>query len=300
MMFTGLSKAGNRALFGILLAGGLLLIAKTGDAQIQRNSGDPTKRMTKAVERVMGTVTKIAKVSEFGYDDGTCVLGSLLRPGATVTFNKNLKGGTEYYILGGGDDNVTDLDIYITDENGKQIIKDDDIDAAPKVHFRAPKDGKYTIKLDLFEAKAPGFCVAAILKKGGYNVPTKNLQTATDNFLKLAKTIEPRKTVGFNFHEKDSVWCLFGSILDEGKSSVVSIKAGGGDRAFIAAADPSSKGLGLYLADKDNKFIKKDEDHGALPILRHTTTDGVPNRFQVTNKASNGPALVLYGVFRID
>jgi len=256
--------------------------------------------MTKAVERVMGTVTRIAKISEFGYDDGVCVLGSLLRPKATASFTKFLKGGTEYYILGGGDDNVTDLDIYITDENGKQIIKDDDVDAAPKVHFRAPKDGKYSIKLELFAAKQPGFCVAAVLKKGGYTVPTKNLSTATENFLSLAKGIEPKKTVGFNFHEKDSVWCLFGSILDEDKSTTINIRSGAGDRAFIAAADSTSKKLGLFLEDAAGKPLKKDEEHAASPSVRHTTEDGVPNRLKVQNTASKGPALVLFGVLRVD
>jgi hypothetical protein len=139
-----------------------------------------------------------------------------------------------------------------------------------------------------------------MLKKGGYTVPTKNLQTATDNFLKQTKTIEPKKIVGFNFHEKESIWCLFGSILEEGKSSTLNIQTGGGDRAFIAGADSSAKGVGLYLADADKSFLKKDEEHGALPTIRHTTKDGVPHLFQVKNLSSKGPSLVLYGVLRVD
>ena len=153
-------------------------------------------------------------------------------------------------------EHLLDIDearIRVMDENGRQVVKDDDVDAAPKVRFRAPRDGRYSIRLELYDARRSAFCVAAILRKGGHPVPTKNLVDATDNLIASCKTIEPKKQLSFNYHDTENVWCLFGSILEPGKGSTINVRSGRGERVFVAAADNSANHIGLSLEDKDAK-----------------------------------------------
>src|SRR5262249_17054772 len=112
----------------------------------------PGNRMTKAAALALGSAKGISDVTDFGFDTDLSTLGAFLVAGKSAAFTKSLEKGREYLILGGGDDNIEDLDLEVTDQKGKKIAEDTQTDAAPIVRFTAPSSGQFTLKATAYKA----------------------------------------------------------------------------------------------------------------------------------------------------
>src|SRR5437879_5500972 len=120
-MFHASSRA-RPAMWAALLS---LVLVGLGSAPLPAaEEWGPGTRMMQAVGRVMVTVRTLTDnsktdINKFGYDDDLCILAAFLPAGESVAFNKELAGGRDYLILGGGDDFMKDMDIEVRDSNGK-------------------------------------------------------------------------------------------------------------------------------------------------------------------------------------
>src|SRR5205823_4034770 len=91
----------------------------------------------------------------------------------------------DYLFLGAGDLDALDVDLVITDDQGKTVAEDVREAADAVVTFTPTKAGRYTMELILFKSKKnlPCVCAATILRKGGHNLPLKNLDEAVGNLV---------------------------------------------------------------------------------------------------------------------
>ena len=104
------------------------------------------------------------------------------------------------------------------DADGDVVAKDDAKDSNPVVVFTPKEDGKYKVVMKLVETKARGSFVAyALLRKGGYDVPSKNLKAAWERLLGMCEKINDK--LGWAaFHDGDNELCVIGSIMKEGET----------------------------------------------------------------------------------
>lgn len=88
-------------------------------------------------------------ISELGweYDGSACFYGALLEEGGSVSSSRWFERGTKYNIWAYGDEDALDLDIRVTDENGRVIAQDIDYDASPNCDFRPKKSGSYMVTI---------------------------------------------------------------------------------------------------------------------------------------------------------
>src|SRR5262249_54002903 len=156
----------------------------------------------------------------------------------------------EYAFLGGGDDDTKDLDIYVEDDDGDVVAKDEANDANPVVVFTPKEDGKYRVKMKLVSSKASGsFACYATLRDGGFDVPVSNLASASGRLISLCERINDKLGPAY-FHDGDGELCLLGSIMTEGQT----LTQGGfelEDRpyAFVGTADDRAEDIDLKVVD---------------------------------------------------
>ena len=250
--------------------------------------------MTQAVGRVMGSVRRIGDNTSFGYDDGICIMAAFLRPGANIDFTRPLVGGQEYVILGGGDFDVEDLDIEIFDPYGRPLTRDVLNDPAPIVRFFAPATGIYTLRQKLFKARTGSFCVVAVLRAGGFDVPVSNLLVATTNLIDFCTRVNQNRGGGVVFHDAENQWAIFGSVLRPNEATTITrLALGQGRRVIVAAGDNNAADIDLFVLDQAGNTVVKDDESDATPIA-DIQVHGVNSAgLRLHNVQSRGPALVL-------
>lgn len=260
----------------------------------------PGKYLDQAMTRVMESVRKVTEKTQYGLDDqSSCFIGAYLEEGKQVgAATIPLTGGTEYAFIGGGDDDVKDMDIYLTDADGDIVAKDTENDSNPVVVFTPKEDGKYKVVMKLVSTKAKGSFVAyALLRKGGYDVPTKNLKAAWERLLGMCEKINDK--LGWAaFHDGADELCVIGSIMKPGET----LTQGGIDLedrpyAFVGAADGQAEDIDISVTDGDNEVLAKDQENDAIPLVLYTKGGTV--KVKLTDVKSNGATLAMCAVVKL-
>ncbi|HKI19611.1 MAG TPA: hypothetical protein VKA15_17120 [Isosphaeraceae bacterium] len=256
--------------------------------------------MTQAVGRVMGSARAISDRTVFGYAEGTSIMAAFLRPGADIAFTRPLYRGQEYVILGGGDQDVQDLDVEISDPDGRVIARDTRDDAAPIVRFVAPRDGSYTIRQRLCEARSSSFCVVAVLRARGFDVPVSNLTNATVNLMELCSRVSQNRGGRVVFQDADNQWAIFGAVLQNGEErTITNLALGQGRRVLVAAGDNNARDIDLFVLDRNGDIAARDTAEDATPIADVTVSGNSLAGVRFQNVNSQGPALVLAAILRV-
>ncbi len=259
----------------------------------------PGKFMTQAVARVMASTRKVTEKTEFGLDDGSsCFIGGYVKEEGVLGSSIPLEEGRTYAFLGGGDDDVKDLDLYLMDADGNVVAKDTETDASPVVVFKCKSAGKYRVQMKLVTDKTDAsFCVYATLRDGGFDVPTSNLASAYDKLIKFCTIIDD-KTKGASFLDEAGELCLVGTILKQGETLTQSgIDLGDGDRAFLACADSRAQDIDLKVVSSDGDVLREDTDNDANPVLFYG--GGGTIGLKISDPKSDGATLAMAAVLKV-
>lgn len=287
----------RRALVPGLLALALLLVVPA--ASTAKGEWAPGSYLNQALVRVMASTRKVTEKTKYGLDDAsTCFIGAYLVEGKSVTSRIPLKGGTEYAFMGGGDDDTKDLDIYVEDNDGDVVAKDDAADANPVVVFTPKEDGKYRVVMKMVSTKATGsFACYATLRDGGFDVPVSNLASASGRLLALCGRINDKLGPAY-FHDGDGELCLLGSIMTEGQT----LTQGGfvlEDRpyAFVGTADDRAEDIDLKVVDSDGDVVASDQEKDATPIVLYSKGGTVS--LKLSDAKSKGASLCLAAAVKL-
>jgi hypothetical protein len=276
------------AALGLLAAPSLALAQSAPDADVWR----PGKFMAQAVARAVARAKNLTGASAYGFHDASHTLyGAFIHPGRSQSITIALDETKEYIFLAAGDDDVRDLDLFVTSPSGKVLNEDVEKDAAPLVTFSPPVTGRYSVKVQLPAGQEASFCALVVLVKGGYTVPVEQLQQAITRIITYGESVNAKIAPAI-FAEHGN-WSLAGSILEPREQ----IRLGGielpaGRYAFLAAGDAASGDLDLALHDGDEK-VGEDADDDAVPRLVGNLRGGKDYAVIVKNLASKGPSLTL-------
>jgi hypothetical protein len=280
-----------------LLALALSLAGRSQRAEAAPREWGAGKYLTQAVTRVMASMRKVG--DDFGFDEGVCIMGAFLAPKATVAFDRPLRAGSAYVILGGGDNDAEDLDIEVLGPDGRVVARDVETNAVPVVRFTAPRSGTYTIRQKLYKARSSSFCLLAVLRQGGWDVPRSNLEAATTKLVSFGTAVDQTTPKAVTFHDGANNWAVFGSVLRKGDQYThTDLSLGTGQRVMLAVGDASARDLDLFILDSAGSLVGKDDKPDALPIVR-LDTRATTYSMRVKNADSRGPTLVLAAILKL-
>ncbi len=262
--------------------------------------------LTQAFNRVTNNAGIAQKLVGYGYADGLSVLGGWIDAGKQLEFDlRSLTVGTSYMIIASGDKDAEDIDLEIRDPNGQLVVADNRVAPDAVVEFVPRMKGHYRLRLILFKARKdlPCVCVAAILKKGGWDVPLTNLDHAVSQLITglAAADEEVQKRIGkrLDLHKAKNQWALYGGVARQGGDiTVTNINLGKGIRAFLASGDKNAKDVDLFLLDQNGKTIKSDTSTAPIASFVHEPGAG-PHGLRVLNYESTGPAVIMMGIFEV-
>jgi hypothetical protein len=293
-----------RKLSSAALLGLVALAVCAGPAAAQgKASGTYLKE---AFNRVTGNAELTKRLVGYGYNSGTSVMAAWLDAGGKVTMRLYLNAGTEYLFLAGGDQDALDVDLAIKDESGRILVQDVRTDPDAVVAFTPRSSAYYTMEVSLFKSRdsVPCVCVATILKKGGWDVPLRNLDQAAANFVRVLaqadNELQRKSGKRLDLHREKGQWAMFGAVLPQGETTdVFNLTLGSGPRAFFATGDDNARDVDLFLLDNAGKrTIREDTRTDRDASFVHEPGPGM-HRLRVRNFQSTGPSLVMMGVFDI-
>jgi hypothetical protein len=91
------------------------------------------------------------------------VFGSIIPSGSDLTVNNLTPGEGRRVWVTGGDTTVEDVDLYLSDANGKLLAKDEDDDARPLIDFRTKPGQLYSIRIKNVRSRGASLVLVATL-----------------------------------------------------------------------------------------------------------------------------------------
>lgn len=88
---------------------------------------------------------------------------SFLEAGEFMQVRIWLDAGDEIIFRGMGDSDARDIDLIVFGPNGREVVRDVDLDATPLATFTARRSGHFIVRLSLVECWANGSYVALLV-----------------------------------------------------------------------------------------------------------------------------------------
>jgi len=250
----------------------------------------------KAIALTLARASVLESNSSFGFTYGTCLLGAFIRESNFVKFNMTLQAGAEYALIGGGDDDATDIDIVVKNSAGMVVVEDRGIDNNPVVRWRAGTTGTYTFQLTLHSCAANGsFCAMTIMKQYANTLPTSNMSTALANSYRMWRTTE--NLLNIKFHDKQNQWCLFGNILSPNDNqTVTNLDMGTLSHVLISAADNNARDIDLCITNNQGQALECDQADDPRPVVQYNTNNSYYYGVKTKNISSNGRSFIITSI----
>lgn len=259
----------------------------------------PGRDLLVAVAEIVTAVAVNTEGTEYGYDEGISVLGALLKPNRDVTIRRPLVAGTSYLFVGGGDEDVEDVDIHLIDLQGNEVGKDNKRDAGPVVSYTPSQSGMYDIRLRLYKASVECFCILVILQKGGYDVPLGNLAIAVGKTVACWTQIAILAEEG-GFHDEPNQWTLYGTILNPKRDiTVTNLTVETRKHMIFATGDDNAEDIDIFLLDDKGQILASDEEPNSVPAIEYRTGGHPSYGLRIKNVRSDGATLVIATILDI-
>lgn len=294
-------RAGVRRLLEVSLVLVVSAVAAVGFAQAP---GAATGQyFFQAFERVTKAAQDNAKIGDYGYNDGICILGAWVKNGDSITFGFPLKKDINYLFIAAGDNDAQDIGVSIEDKNGNVLETEKREAPDAMVPFAPPEDGSYTFRLRLPKSRnnLPCICTVCLLKEKGIDVPLKNLNECSTLIIRwLADTDKKLQRDGqrLELRNAKNQWALYGAVLDKGGESVITnLDLGLGRRALYALGDKNAKDVDLFLMS-NGQVVAKDEKTNFDALIDYNANGN--QRYSLKMRNYEGQlAIVMSAVFDV-
>lgn len=206
-----------------------------------------------------------SKSPSIGLADGSSVYSAHLSPGAEVSLTHEAAKGEVYMVVAAPDDPKLDINLWISDSDGKEIAKDTSESAACMAPFKVGDSDGFGFKLRN-DGKEDAFVTLILMKDGGHS---KKITQAADSFDTLMTAVRAMSAVDEDMSfADDGEWCLYGGFLKEKTSFTVSgLDLTAPVSLFIGACSEGSKDIDIILKDKAGKSVASDEEDDNRPVV---------------------------------
>ncbi len=153
-----------RGMFVSSLCMGVLLgVANRSQAQ------NDTSQYVEEAAKNLRPVIKTAVDDGYRMQKGLTLAGGWLDKGENWTkmLSLELSGGRSYRIVGAGDFDAKNVDMRITDRDGKELVADKGVQKTPVVNFTPPVGAQYRVEMRVFASNnnVPCVCLMSVMIK---------------------------------------------------------------------------------------------------------------------------------------
>jgi len=263
----------------------------------------PGKYMIEAIGEMLDAADLLNRKIGYGYAEGACMAGVLLKPKTSYAMNRRFEKGVPYAIVAGGDSDATDIDIEIVDAQGNIVIKDDREDRMGVIEWTPEVTGDYNIRVKLFDAKLESFCAFAVLRRDGFQIPLKDAIDAAGKFFGDCRQIvaaadKNNSNVGFLSTEGQAG--LWGTVLPKGESLTLSgVVPGGGTGVVLGRGNHDEIDIDLHVLQGGNE-VGRDIEEDSFPRYVADFKEGSEYQVKLSNvDGEDGISFVIGGVLRV-
>ncbi len=256
----------------------------------------PGYYMQQATDNVLEKASLMTAFNGYTWNTELTMAASLLEVGNTLALDLVLEPGVAYSILGGGDEDVVDIDLYIIDEQGKVISADVEDDDTPILEFDVSKKGNYSLRAQLVSGNAPtSFIAISFMRKGGF-VANETVVSEYNHKLYQQASVANNLSEGISWQEQPNQWCLFGFFLNpQTDTNLSEIYFSTTNQYYILSS--SDQDVDLQLFDQNENLLEEDLEDDKTPILQFQPASDQAHRLQVLNK-SKQPAMLFLGILK--
>ncbi len=218
--------------------------------------------MAQAIRSAAEVAIEIAEKEDKGFDEKTFLLGAYMKPGQTLTYKKNCFKDVDYTFVAAGDQDAEDVDVEVTDPQGRRVTLDQDEDSVAYADFVASQDGSYTIKVSLASNEESFVSVVMLADDTRWSHNPQNLVTAASDLLNTAATLDDIDGLVF----APNGWCLFGAVLATDEEFDVQGLTIEKDNWVVGACDAQSRDIDLRVQDNQRRDVVMDTEQDDYPL----------------------------------
>ena len=262
----------------------------------------PGTYMKQATDAAFEKASLMTALSEFSFGDKLFLAGALLEMGETIALDVELSKGKAYTFIGGGDEDVLDLDLYIVDANGEVAASDTEDDGTPIPDFVPEESGIYSVRMQLVAGEqSTSFVSLAILTEGGITLEDESFNGNSSAFYGRGEQMNLLSVGGIRWHDVDNQWCLFGLLLEQGESwNLSNMRMGALQHQYYVTANKEQvTDIEVQVMTARGKLIH--EQQGMDLNFTFNTEDNIPYELSIKNRSSKkGRQFILVGVVTED
>lgn len=249
-----------------------LLVSSVSSPLAQDPPKDETFKPAFYLEKGMISALAMAQQLEdkqptLGLASGSSVFSGHIPPGSSLTMSHSVKKGEAMVTIATPDDPKLNINLFIEDEKGKELAKDDSADSGAAAVFKAENDldMEFTVKNDGAE---DAFVTVILLSSNGKTKAVTKVAEGIDALMSGVRTMAILDE-DMSFASQGE-WCLYGGWLDKEKSfSISGLELSAPVSLVLGACDKGSTDIDLMLSDKDGKALTKDEEKDNRPMLEY-------------------------------
>ncbi|MEM9836121.1 MAG: hypothetical protein AAF828_06445 [Bacteroidota bacterium] len=257
----------------------------------------PGTYMKQALDNTYEKASLMNALSQFSWTEKLCMAGAILDVGETISLNVELTEGVAYTFLGGGDEDVFDLDMYIVARNGEILASDIEDDDTPIPDLIAPYTGVYSVRLQLVSANSSTCFVAlSLLSKQGFTIAEADYNQLSEKFFAAGGSIH-QVSSGVKWHDVANQWSVFGFLLNNKQSiELENLHLGAANHYIFGSADRRVSKLDLILRDEVGQILLEDVADDPYPLLEKKTAAERLYTIELTNLRCQQRSLILVGI----
>ena len=253
----------------------------------------PGEYMRQALNNTLAKAVIVNQQTNYKFRQGVTFLAAYLQAGEQIGYEMTMKSGKEYVFIGGGDDDVTDCNLYLK-KDGRVYEKDVEDDNTPVISFTPDESGVYEIVYELKEdAASASFIALTLMTPDGYDISAEELDQAIDKILTYGGSVNDQ--FGVKIHDEDNQWGLFGTLLPSGtKIDISGMKLGDSNHYAIAAGSDVLGDADLQFVDMHSgNVVAEDRDDDPTPGISFTTMADHTYALKILDVSSSKPAIII-------
>ena len=205
-----------------------------------------------------------------------------------------LEGGEEYALLGVCDEDCEDIDLYLYDDNGREIDSDALSDDVPVVLVTPSARTSYRVQVNMYDCDVePCYYAVGVYRGGGVVADPDDYQGQADHYL---RTAYDALLADDKYRLEES---LYGD-LDSSDDETFRIQLRSGrSYAILGACDDDCEDMDLFLMDRNGNELDSDTEVDSFPLI--AITPSYSGSYQVRVKmyeCTVEPCFYSVGVYR--
>ncbi|MEM7575447.1 MAG: hypothetical protein AAF433_21265 [Bacteroidota bacterium] len=276
-----------------------LILAFTVPLSAQDEDFPAGQYMQQTFEDLSAKLSLYAESNGYGWRSDLCFAGAIIDLGETIALNVYLKAGTEYSFIGGGDEDISALDLYLVNSEREVVASDTLDDRTPIVDFTPRTSGIYSLRMQLVGCEVgASFVGLALLEKAGAGFSPRDYERAYLHLLENSGNVNSVSS-GVYYHADDNQWSTFGFWLTPGETTTVdNLAMGNGNTQWlVSGCETGLTDVNLYLLGEAGNTLKSDVAADNFPLFSNPNLPNTENYgVKVEAVAGNKPGLIFVSI----